>query len=148
MADVFPPAKRSWIMSRVKGKNTKPEIKVRSLIHAMGFRFRLHRKDLPGNPDLVFPKYRKVIFVHGCFWHQHRACPNAARPTSNTIYWNKKLERTIERDNQNITALESAGWQVLVIWECEVKNHEKLFEIIGNFLINSSSKDAEQGAAH
>lgn len=148
MADVFPPAKRSWIMSRVKGENTKPEIKVRSSIHAMGFRFRLHRKDLPGKPDLVFPKHRKVIFVHGCFWHQHVACQSAARPTSNTKYWNRKLERTIERDNQNIAALESAGWQVLVVWECEIKNTEKLLSILGDFLIRSNNKDAEQGATH
>lgn len=148
MADVFPPAKRSWIMSRVKGENTKPEIKVRSLIHAMGFRFRLHRKDLPGKPDLVFPKHRKVIFIHGCFWHQHSACPSAARPTSNTTYWNRKLERTIERDKQNIISLERAGWQVLVVWECEIKSNEKLLIIIENFLIKSNNKDAELGAAH
>ena len=79
-------------MSRVKGEDTKPEKKVRSLVHAMGFRYRLHRKDLPGKPDLVFPKQKKIIFVHGCFWHQHKGCPSATRPTSNIAYWNKKLE--------------------------------------------------------
>lgn len=148
MTDVFSPAKRSWIMSCVKGENTKPEIKVRSLIHAMGFRFRLHRKDLPGKPDLVFPKHKKVIFVHGCFWHQHRACTSSARPTSNTTYWDRKLERTIERDQQNIFALGNAGWQVLVLWECEIKNTENTLSILENFLMKSNNNDAEQGAAH
>lgn len=135
MADVFPPAKRSWIMSRVKGENTKPEILVRSLVHAMGFRFRLHRKDLPGKPDLVLPRHKKVIFVHGCFWHQHSACPNSARPTSNIAYWNRKLDRTVERDKHNIASLKSAGWQVLVVWECQIKNTEKLIGALGEFLI-------------
>ena len=148
MADVFSSDKRSWIMSRVKGENTKPEIKVRSLVHAMGFRYRLHRKNLPGKPDLVFPRHKKIIFVHGCFWHQHEGCRSAARPTSNITYWNKKLERTIERDKENILSLVQAGWKVLVIWECEISNTDNLLCTLENFFIKSTGHNAEPGAAH
>ncbi len=121
-------------MARVKGENTKPEMKVRSLVHAMGFRYRLHRKDLPGKPDLVLPRHKKIIFVHGCFWHQHPGCINAERPTSNTAYWNKKLDRTTERDRQNISRLNASGWEVLVLWECHIADSEKLLGELEDFL--------------
>lgn len=120
-------------MSRIGSKNTKPEIVVRRLIHAMGYRYRLHRKNLPGTPDLTFPARRKVIFVHGCFWHQHD-CPRGARPASNTQFWNRKLDGNIRRDRKNLAALRQSGWSVLVLWECEMKEPGNLTERIVEFL--------------
>ena len=114
----------------------KPEMAVRRITHAMGYRYRLHRKDLPGKPDLVFPGRRKVIFVHGCFWHQHSdpACRIARRPKSNRQYWVPKLERTVARDAEHLTQLAELGWDVLVIWECEVKDNTETAERIRRFL--------------
>ncbi len=109
-------------MSAVKGKDTKPEILVRKWLHAAGYRFRLHVKDLPGKPDIVLPKYKTVIFVNGCFWHQHAGCKHASIPTSNIDFWVKKLTSNIERDKKNYQELKKAGWTVTVIWECEVKS--------------------------
>jgi DNA mismatch endonuclease (patch repair protein) len=100
--DVFSREKRSQIMSRVSGKNTKPELIVRSMLHSMGYRFRLHRSDLPGKPDITLPKYKKIIFVHGCFWHGHQDCQRAKRPTTNKKFWNEKLAKNIERDMLNM----------------------------------------------
>lgn len=113
-------------MRAVKSQDTSPEKKVRQLLHRAGYRFSLHRKDLPGKPDLVFPSRKAIVFIHGCFWHQHQGCRRAKRPTSNIIYWNKKLNRNIERDKENLTALKSQGWQVYTIWECEVSDNEKI----------------------
>lgn len=113
-------------MGRIKGKNTAPEIRVRRLLHGMGHRFRLHCSNLPGKPDIVLPKYRLCIFVHGCFWHQHSGCRRASVPTSNVDFWKKKLARTIERDQENLLALDQAGWRATVIWECEVKDEPLL----------------------
>lgn len=127
MADVFSKEERSRIMAKVRGKNTKPELLVRSTVHRMGFRFRLHRKDLPGRPDLVLAKHRKVIFVHGCFWHGHEQCSRSRRPTSNKEFWREKLVKNKERDEANIEKLRGLGWTVLVIWECETKRPD-LFE--------------------
>lgn len=124
--DVFSREKRSQIMSRVSGKNTKPEIAVRSLLHNLGFRFRLHRKDLPGKPDIALPKYKKVIFVHGCFWHGHEDCSRSKRPTTNEEFWRNKLDKNTERDKANVNALEQLGWDVLTVWACEVKDADKL----------------------
>lgn len=121
-------------MAKVRGENTSPERLVRSLVHKMGYRFRLHRKDLPGKPDIVLPRHKKVIFVHGCFWHQHEGCPHAARPTSNTEYWNKKLDRNVIRDREHLQKLEYLGWSVLIVWECETRDHEKLLEKLQGFL--------------
>jgi arabinose-5-phosphate isomerase len=122
MPDMFDGQKRSEIMSKVHGANTTPEIRVRKLLHSMGCRFRLQRRDLPGNPDIVLPKYKTVIFVHGCFWH---GCPNCARakvrPVSNAEYWEKKLNRTLERDKNNVSALKKMDWRVVVVWECETR---------------------------
>lgn len=113
-------------MSRIKGKNTRPERIVRSLLHRMGYRFRLHGKDLPGRPDIVLPKYRAVIFVHGCFWHRHRRCRNCTTPTNNRVFWVKKLEGNVARDRVNARALRKLGWKVVVVWECEVASAEGL----------------------
>jgi len=117
-------------MRRVKSQNTSPEIKVRSILHSLGYRFRLHHKDLPGSPDIVLPKHRKAIFVHGCFWHRHRRCSNATTPSSRQEYWLPKFARTIERDRLNQEKLQSLGWRVHVIWECETKKpHDLRFKI-------------------
>lgn len=129
--DRLSPEKRSEVMGRVKGKNTTPELCVRKLLHRMGYRFRLHRKDLPGKPDIVLPKYRLCIFVNGCFWHQHPGCARASIPASNTGFWNAKLTRTKERDRQNIIELSKLGWRSLVIWECETKNSSQLQLMLG-----------------
>lgn len=126
---------RSRIMRQVKGQDTGPEMQVRRLIHGMGYRYRLHRKDLPGKPDLVFPSRRKIIFVHGCFWHQHDdpACKRSRKPKTNVEYWGPKLEKNKTRDAKNIKSLKKAGWGVLVIWECEIKSIEALSKRITKF---------------
>ena len=134
MMDVFSKQKRSWIMSRVRGKDTSPEIFVRSLIHRLGYRFRLHSKDLPGKPDIVFPSRKKVIFVHGCFWHGHD-CPRGSRiPKSNQEYWKFKIKKNIARDRQNSVDLKTMGWKSSVFWECELKNEVTLQSQIIDFL--------------
>jgi DNA mismatch endonuclease (patch repair protein) len=144
MADVLTPEERSAVMSRVKGKDTKPEMTVRRLIHGMGYRYRLHRRDLPGTPDLTFASRRKVIFVHGCFWHRHDGCPLARMPKSRLDFWRPKLEGNKKRDERNIQELRSAGWQVLVIWECQLKDMGELEKMIRSFLDGSAIKDAER----
>jgi DNA mismatch endonuclease (patch repair protein) len=131
MSDMYSPQKRSEIMSKVHSANTTPEIRVRKLLHGMGYRFRLQRRDLPGNPDIVLPKYNTVIFVHGCFWHGCPTCRKAKiRPATNVDFWNDKLDRTLNRDILNKKALESLGWKVVVIWECETRKTKK-DELIG-----------------
>jgi DNA mismatch endonuclease, patch repair protein len=112
-------------MSRITGKETKPEILVRKYLFAQGFRFRKNVKDLPGRPDIVLPKYRTVIFVHGCFWHGHKDCPKAALPLTNTKFWKEKISKTVERDMTKKNELEQAGWQVLTMWQCKLKNKAK-----------------------
>ena len=112
---------RSRTMRHVLGKNTKPELVVRSVLHRMGYRFSLGGKDLPGRPDIVLPKHQTVIFVHGCFWHRHPRCKMASTPSSNTEYWNSKFQRNVERDQEAATMLKKLGWKVLVIWECEIR---------------------------
>jgi DNA mismatch endonuclease (patch repair protein) len=134
MADVFTKEKRSWIMSRVKGRDTKPEILVRSIVHRMGFRFRLHQRELPGNPDIVLARHSKVIFVNGCFWHGHKRCIRSKRPTTNTRFWNKKLDGNIERDKRFRKQLRQMGWKVLVVWQCETMKPEKLLKKLERFL--------------
>ncbi|HIE54049.1 MAG TPA: DNA mismatch endonuclease Vsr [Chromatiaceae bacterium] len=134
MADVFSKDKRSWIMSRVRGKDTSPEIIVRSLVHRLGYRFRLYRKDLPGKPDLTFPSRRKVIFVHGCFWHGHDCLRGDRKPKSNVVYWRNKIRRNNQRDEVNQQRLKELGWDFLVIWECQIKDQEKLKTILVGFL--------------
>jgi len=113
-------------MSCVRGRDTGPERLVRSLLHRMGYRFRLQAKHLPGKPDLVLPRHRIAVFVHGCFWHQHSGCRKAARPTTRTEFWNKKLDGNMERDLRNRRLLVDLGWNVLVVWECETRDREQL----------------------
>lgn len=122
MADTLTKRKRSWNMSRITGKNTKPEILLRSLLHRQGFRFRLHDKRLPGKPDIVLPRYLTVIFVNGCFWHRHRNCRYAYTPKSRQEFWLNKFEETVQRDQEKHEMLARLGWQVLVVWECELKS--------------------------
>ncbi len=121
MVDIFSPEKRSAIMRRIKSRDSKPELIVRKLTHSLGYRYRLHRKDLPGTPDLVFPKYKKVIFVHGCFWHGHNGCKRASLPATNVEFWKKKISGNIVRDTNNYEKLEGSGWKYLIIWQCEIK---------------------------
>ena len=126
MTDVFTKSKRSEVMSRIKGRNTKPELAVRSLLHRMGYRFRLHKADLPGKPDIVLPRYKTVIFVHGCFWHRHKDCRFAYTPKSRTEFWLKKLESNVIRDIQVKSDLEILGWRVITVWECELRDMDQL----------------------
>jgi len=126
MADHLTAERRSWNMSRISAKNTKPELAVRLLLHRMGYRFRLHRKDLPGRPDLVLPKYGTVVFVHGCFWHGHKGCHRANIPKSRRSYWIDKLAKNAERDKRNQRKLRKAGWRVLTVWECRTKDLSRL----------------------
>lgn len=130
MADHVSPDVRSEIMSQIRSRDTTPEKTVRSYLHRRGFRFRLHRADLPGKPDLVLPKYESVVFVHGCFWHQHPDpdCPHTGIPDSNTDYWEPKLKRNVERDEEHRERLKAHGWNVEVIWECNI-NRERLEEL-------------------
>lgn len=121
MADVHSPAQRSFNMSRIRGKDTAPEIRLRSLLHRAGHRFRLHRKDLPGRPDIVLPRAKIAVYVHGCYWHRHEGCRLSTMPSSNVDFWRAKFERTVERDQENIQALKVAGWTPVVIWECELR---------------------------
>jgi len=135
MVDVHTSQQRSFNMSRIRGKDTKPELIVRSLVHQLGFRFRLHRKDLPGKPDLVLPRLRKVIFVHGCFWHRHRCRYGRVQPKTNAEFWHAKLMGNVERDRRNRKALRKAGWQVLEVWECWTRDPEmKLIPKLESFL--------------
>lgn len=112
--------KRSWNMSRIRSKDTIPEMHVRSALHRAGYRFRLHVKDLPGKPDIVLPKHKTVIFVHGCFWHRHKGCSRATTPSTNQEYWQQKFKRNVERDKREQAELKKLGWKVIVVWECEV----------------------------
>lgn len=121
MVDHLSPEARSANMARVRGKNTSPELTVRKIAHRAGFRFRLYRRDLPGTPDLVLPRHRLVVFVHGCFWHRHQGCHRATMPKSKTEFWSNKFDTTIARDRRQIDELERLDWRILTIWECEVK---------------------------
>lgn len=122
MTDIFGPEKRSEIMSHIGGRDTKPELVVRRIAHGLGFRFRLYRKDLPGCPDIVFPRHKAVIMVHGCFWHRHPNCKYAYNPKSRVEFWEKKFRDNVSRDRRNEVALSELGWRTLVIWECETKD--------------------------
>lgn len=119
---------RSWNMSRIKGQDTGPERRVRSVLHRLGFRFSLRRRDLPGRPDIVLTRHETAIFVHGCFWHRHRNCRNAVLPKTRPEFWLAKLNGNVERDARNVLALKQLGWRVLTVWECEVEDEAKLSE--------------------
>lgn len=121
-------------MQKVRQRHTKPELIVRRTVHALGYRFRLHRKDLPGSPDLALPKHKIAIFVHGCFWHRHPGCRLASTPKSNSEFWNDKFRRNVERDSRKETELRDLGWRVMVVWECETRDPENLRRLIKNFI--------------
>ena len=133
MTDMVSQARRSEIMAKIHSADTIPEVELRRILHNLGYRFRLHRRDLPGKPDVVLPKYRAVILMHGCFWHGH-SCKDGRRPASNTEYWNRKLDRNNLRDKQTVVDLRRQGWKCLVVWECQLKNREELAERITRFL--------------
>jgi len=126
--------RRSEIMRKIHGKNTAPELQVRKLVFSLGYRYRLHNKLLPGTPDLVFAGKKKIIFVHGCFWHLHPNCPKARIPKSRIEYWEPKLEENRKRDEKALAQLDALGWKVLVIWQCELRNLEHLEKKIVEFL--------------
>ncbi len=128
------PVLRSRIMRAVKGRDTAPEMLVRRLAHGLGYRYRLHRADLPGKPDLVFPSRRKIIFVHGCFWHGHDCQRGSRAPKNNAAYWRKKISGNKDRDGRNIKALRAANWRVLVVWECGTRKEAALARRLGRFL--------------
>ncbi|EPF1846521.1 TPA: very short patch repair endonuclease [Pseudomonas aeruginosa] len=125
MTDFLSPAERSDRMSRIRGKDTQPELALRKVLHRLGLRYRLHGAGLPGKPDLVFPRYKTVVFVHGCFWHRHSGCKIATTPKSNTQFWQEKFEKNMARDAQKAIELQASGWTVLVVWECELASAKK-----------------------
>jgi DNA mismatch endonuclease (patch repair protein) len=134
MTDVLTPEQRRRCMAAIRGKDTKPEMIVRKLVHAMGYRYRLHRKDLPGKPDLVFPSKNKVIFVHGCFWHMHNCRYGRVQPKTNPKFWQEKRAANVGRDHKNRTALKKLGWTALVVWECGLSDRSKLATTLLDFL--------------
>ncbi len=129
MVDFLSPSERSERMSRIRSSNTAPEVALRRALHALGFRFRLHRKDLPGKPDIVLPRYKTAIFVHGCFWHRHDGCKVANTPKSNTEFWTEKFDRNVARDIRAREMLEAKGWKVIVVWECELGSGRKVNQV-------------------
>ena len=120
--DVKTPAQRSWNMSRIRSQDTKPELLIRSFLYLRGFRFRLHEKNLPGSPDIVLPKYRTAIEIRGCFWHRHPGCKVSTTPSSNVDFWNTKFERNVARDKRNEVAIDNLGWNLIVVWGCQVRD--------------------------
>ena len=121
--DIWSKEKRSQVMSKIRSKDTKPERLLRSALHKHGYRFRIHRKDLPGKPDIVLPRYNAIIYVHGCFWHYHKECSEGRIPNTNSKFWRDKLKNNVEKDKNNQKACEKLGWKVLIIWECEIEKH-------------------------
>lgn len=140
MTDKLDKKTRSYIMSRVKGTNTRPEIIVKKLIHSIGLRYRNKKYDLPGTPDIVLPKYRCAIFVNGCFWHQHKKCGSNVLPKSNKKYWKNKLHGNIKRDKVNLHVLKRLNWKPIVVWECELKNIAKLQKRLTTLLLEMKSE--------
>ncbi len=139
--DTLSPEERSELMSRIRGKDSNPEMKLRRLIHGMGFRYRLHVMNLPGKPDLVFPRRRTVIFMHGCFWHRHDGCKLARLPKSKISFWEEKLETNRQRDLLNQELLREQGWHVLVVWECQLNDTAKVSRIVEEFLIDRDERN-------
>ena len=128
---------RSWNMSQIRGKDTSPEKAVRSLLHRLGYRFRLHCKVLPGQPDIVLPRFQAVIFVHGCYWHRHKGCRYAYTPKTRIKFWQRKFDENVERDERTLKSLRKLGWHVLVVWECQISNEETLAKRLIRFLAES-----------
>jgi DNA mismatch endonuclease (patch repair protein) len=132
--DIVDSATRARMMSGIRGKNTVPEMLVRRFLHARGYRYRVHRRDLPGKPDLVLPRLKVCIFVHGCFWHRHPGCVYATTPKTRPEFWSEKFQKNVKRDLANIDALEAAGWNVLIVWECHLKNDPDTLERVAEKL--------------
>lgn len=145
MADIVPRHVRSRMMSSIRSRDTKPEMKLRKALHARGFRYRLHDARLPGKPDLVFPRYHAVLFVHGCFWHRHGGCKYATIPSSNVGFWRTKLEKNVVRDGRVIEALRADGWRVGIVWECLFKkpDFEDAISAIATFLVSADDNFEE-----
>ena len=137
MADIVDSERRSEIMSKIKGRDTAPELVVRRIAHGLGLRFRLHRKDLPGRPDLVFQKHQLALFIHGCFWHRHGGCRYAYTPKSRIAFWTEKFARNVARDRRNEEKLRNLGWRVMVIWECETRNEESVRQNLASHVLHS-----------
>lgn len=138
MADVLTAQQRSFNMSRIRSRDTRPEMVVRSIVHRLGFRYRLHKKDLPGKPDLVLVRHRKIIDVHGCFFHMHNCPYGKVVPATNAEFWRTKRESNLNRDRRNVKLLKKGGWQVLVVWECQTRHPEILEKTLSNFLMSNS----------
>ena len=132
--DSISPSRRSEIMSRIRSSDTRPEMQVRRLLHRLGYRYVLHRRDLPGVPDLVFPSRRKIVFIHGCFWHQHKGCIDGRIPKSRVSYWKPKLRRNVERDRRSISKLRHGGWKVMLVWECDAAKPDTVRKRLVRFL--------------
>ena len=132
--DRLSPSERSALMARIRAQDTRPELRVRSLLHRNGYRYRLHARDLPGRPDIVFRRRRKVVFVHGCYWHRHPGCPRVSFPSTHIDYWRKKFEANRIRDAAVASALHDMGWSMLVVWECEIRRDEELVGRLHKFL--------------
>jgi DNA mismatch endonuclease (patch repair protein) len=130
VADVHTREQRSRNMAAIRGKNTKPELKVRSALHARGYRFRLHQKKLPGNPDIILPKHRTVIFVHGCFWHCHDCSYGKVTPATRADFWSRKRAGAVDRDQRNAAAIRARGWKVVTVWECQTRNADTLISVL------------------
>jgi len=141
MADIVDSVTRSRMMAGIRGKNTKPEVALRNGLHRLGLRYRLHCSNLPGKPDLVFPKHRVALFVHGCFWHRHVGCRLASTPAKNFDFWREKFARNVERDQDQIAKLQTAGWRVLIVWECCLRQKQlaNLFETISTEIREGSA---------
>lgn len=150
MTDKHTPEARSLNMSRVRSTDTKPEMVVRKWLHSQGFRFRLHRNDLPGKPDIVLPRFKTVILVNGCFWHQHPGCRKATLPASNRDFWTEKLGRNVERDNQNKKKLTDLGWRVIEVWECELKRKSNFVssDLLALVQENTKKLQSDDGDSH
>lgn len=140
MADIFSKRKRSQIMATVKNKNTRPEIQVRKALFSKGFRYRINDKKLPGSPDIVLPKYRATVFVHGCYWHGHNDCKKAITPSTNKDFWNAKIEKNRQRDKKVSSELRQQGWKVVIIWECELRNKESFDLTVDRAMAEIKSK--------
>lgn len=145
--DTVDTATRSKMMSSIRGKDTGPEMVVRRFLHGQGYRYRIHRKDLPGKPDIVIPRLKVCIFVHGCFWHRHPGCPFATIPKTRPEFWNEKLQKNVMRDLANIDTLEAAGWNILIVWECQLKKDPQTLEKLEQKLRLLSPDKATDGNA-
>lgn len=141
MVDIVDSVTRSRMMAGIKGRNTKPELLIRSLLHRKGFRFRLYGKDLPGKPDIILPKYKSLIFIHGCFWHGHQECPLFKLPTTRPEFWSTKISRNQQNDSKNINLLLDKGWRVCIVWECSIRGAKKDPEKVINTIITWLSSD-------